>query len=129
MNERKIIIAFDSECTLCTRFKKGIELLDKSNRIDFISVHDEALYIKHPQLNKEECLEKVHLIDSENSIYSGGEVMSFLIKLFPTAEKLAWLIDSESSQKAMNVFYDKVNDLRKKALKKCPNCNKGHNQR
>ena len=122
MNESKITLIYDDECTLCNRFKKGIELVDINKIITYVPVADEALYIEYPQLKREECEDEIHLVDGDGRIYVGGEVVRFLIGLFPAAEKLAWLLDSDSSRKVIDSFYGKINDMRKSIKTGCRDC-------
>jgi predicted DCC family thiol-disulfide oxidoreductase YuxK len=129
MSDKKIILIFDDECTLCNRFKKGIELLDIKKLIRYVPVGDDRIYFEFPELNKELCEEEIHLIDIDRNIYAGGEVVRFLIGLFPTAQKFAWLLDSDSSRKAIDSFYGRISDMRKLKKTGCPSCGKKKTKR
>lgn len=122
MKDTKIVLIYDDECTLCNRFKKGIELLDLKKSIRYVPVGDENIYFEYPELNRELCEEEIHLVDKEHNIYAGGEVVRFLIGLFPTAQKFAWLLDSDSSRKAIDSFYGRISDMRKLKKTGCPGC-------
>lgn len=129
MSEKKITLIYDDECTLCNRFKKGIELLDIKKVIRYIPVGDEGIYFEYPELQRELCEEEIHLIDKDRNIYAGGEVVSFLIGLFPAAQKFAWLLDSDSSRKVIDSFYEKINDMRKLKKVGCRDCGKKKSKR
>ena len=117
-------LLYDSECSMCSRFKKGIELLDRNNLLEYKSIYDPEVYVRYPQLRQEDCEAEIHLVDPEGNVFRGGEVMSFLVKLFPGADKFAWLLDSESSKRAFDSFYDRLNNIRNLNRDGCPKCKK-----
>jgi predicted DCC family thiol-disulfide oxidoreductase YuxK len=118
------ILLYDQECELCKRFKLSVENIDREQLINFIPIQDEQVYFYFDQLDIKECYEKVHLIDQDNKIYQGKEVIEFLVNIFPQVSKFSWLLESNMGQKALDFFYDKVNEYRKKSLKKnCHKCN------
>jgi predicted DCC family thiol-disulfide oxidoreductase YuxK len=122
-------IIYDSECSLCVRFKKALQFLDVDKHITFKSLHDNGTYIDYPELVKEECEELIHLIDETGKIYRGGDVIEYLVKLFPGVKKFAWLLDSESAKNAMDAFYGRLNDMRIMKQKRCYTCGNGKKTR
>jgi predicted DCC family thiol-disulfide oxidoreductase YuxK len=119
----KPVIIFDQECPLCVRFKQSLLFLDRGNKFDFVPLQDETIYIKYPILNREECEKDIHILVNEDKFYKGKEALEYLIENYPKVKSFSWLIESESGQKALNFFHDKVSDLRKH-LKNCPRCPK-----
>ena len=118
------IILFDNDCTLCKRFKESLEKIPDINEYSFIPVQNEDIFSAFPHLNKEECLETLHLIDLEGNIHQGGQAVSHLIEKFPIVSKFAWLIEKDMGKKTVDFFYNVVNKYRKKLKKRCPKCNK-----
>jgi predicted DCC family thiol-disulfide oxidoreductase YuxK len=118
------IILFDPECPLCLRFKQGLEYLDKN--LTFVSARNEEIYQEFPELDKKSCLEKVHMISKDRTIYSGPEVVDQLIQTLPGVSKFAWLLDNEQGKKVKEFFYQKVEELRELSTKKedCRQCPK-----
>ncbi|MGE3609230.1 MAG: thiol-disulfide oxidoreductase DCC family protein [Bacteriovoracaceae bacterium] len=114
------VILYDSECPLCLRFKQGLEHLDRN--LNFVSARDEQIYLEFPELSRELCLEKVHLITKDRTILSGPEVVDYLIHNLPGVSKLAWLLDNDQGQKVKNFFYQKVEELRELTTKKDSDC-------
>jgi predicted DCC family thiol-disulfide oxidoreductase YuxK len=117
-----MILLYDSECQLCNRFKKTLDILDTKKTIKFISIYEQNIYIDYPELSKEECESVIHLIDDDKKIYRGSEVIEQLLLSFPQVKKFAWLIESESSKKAMNIFYKKLNQMREMKKASCYTC-------
>ena len=114
------LILFDPECPLCLRFKQGLEFLDKS--LTFVSAREEEVYLAFPDLNRQECLEKVHMVTKEMTILSGPEVVNHLVETLPGVSKLAWLLDNEQGKKVKDFFYQKVEELRELSQKKNSDC-------
>ena len=126
MNSKyEYLLIYDDECPLCKRFKQALELMDTKGIIDFKEVADRSIYIEYPNLNQRKCEEVIHMIGEKGRIFRGGEVINELVGLFPGASKLSWLIDSESSKKATDIFYQSLNKIRGLTKKTdCPKCNK-----
>jgi predicted DCC family thiol-disulfide oxidoreductase YuxK len=124
MNYHLPLILFDPECPLCLRFKQGLQYLDKN--LTFVSARDEEIYQAFPELDRQTCLEKVHLITAERTILSGPEVVDYLVQTLPGVSKFAWLLDNEQGKKVKDFFYQKVEELRELSTKKddCKVCPK-----
>ena len=114
------IILFDPECPLCVRFKQGLEFMDK--QLNFQSARDEAVYQEFPELNRQECITKVHMITTDRKIISGPEVVDELLKTLPGVSKFAWLLDNDQGQKVKDFFYQKVEELRELTNRKESDC-------
>lgn len=116
------LILYDPECPLCLRFKQGLEFLDKN--LNFVSARDEEVYREFPELNRQDCLLKVHLITNEKVILKGPEVVDYLVTTLPGVSKFAWLLDNDQGQKIKDYFYQKVEELRELSTKKddCKQC-------
>ena len=54
-------LIYDSECTLCSRFKQALSLIDIKKQIQFLSLHDPKTFSQFPELNVEDCMEDIHL--------------------------------------------------------------------
>ena len=116
------IILFDPECPLCLRFKQGLSYLDQ--KLTFVSAREDDVYLQFPELSRQACLDKVHMITAENVILSGPEVVDHLVKTLPGVSKFAWLLDNEQGKKVKDFFYQKVEELRELSTKKdsCGQC-------
>lgn len=120
MNDQLPLILYDPECPLCLRFKQGLEHLDKS--LNFVSARDEAPYLAFPELDRQLCLEKVHLIGKDRKVYAGPEVVDYLLETLPGVSKFAWLLNNDQGKKVKEYFYQKVEELRELATKKDSGC-------
>lgn len=116
------LILFDPECPLCLRFKQGLEYLDRN--LNFVSARDEEVYAEFPELDRQICLSKVHLITEDRKIISGPEVVDYLVKTLPGVKKFSWLLDNDQGKRVKDFFYQKVEELRELTTKKddCGEC-------
>lgn len=114
------VVLFDPECPLCLRFKQGLHYLDKN--LTFISAREDEIYSDFPELNRQECLSRVHMITTDKGIISGPEVVDYLVATLPGVSKLAWLLDNEQGKKVKDYFYQKVEELRELTTKKEEGC-------
>ena len=124
MNYQLPLILFDPDCPLCLRFKQGLQFLDKG--LNFASAREDSVYVAFPELDRRNCLEKVHLITSDRQILQGPEVVDYLVRTLPGVAKFAWLLENEQGKKAKEFFYQKVEELRELSQKKddCNQCPK-----
>lgn len=115
------VVLYDPECPLCLRFKQGLEFLDKN--LSFVSAREDEVYYLFPELSRQECLEKVHLITEDQKILKGPEVVDYLAGRLPGVSKLAWLLETNQGQKIKDYFYQKVEELRELSKKNSEDCN------
>ncbi len=120
MNYQLPLILFDPECPLCLRFKQALEYLDKN--MNFVSAREDGVYTQFPELNRQTCLEKVHMITTEGKIIAGPEVVDQLMHTLPGVKKFAWLLDNEQGKKVKEFFYQKVEELREITKQKEEGC-------
>jgi predicted DCC family thiol-disulfide oxidoreductase YuxK len=122
----KPIIIFDSECTLCTRFKDGLERIDINNELSFISIHSPEVNDLDVSLSAQEIQATIHLITEDNKVLKGSDVITHLSKILPGIKKLSWLLETNVGKKASNFFYEKINQMRLAKTKECKGCKKHH---
>lgn len=117
----KPVILYDSECELCKRFKQAIIIIDSKGLVSFHDVNDKNFYTHFEFLNFEDCKDKVHLIDEHDNILNGSQVVEYLVKILPGVSKFSWLLDYDMGKKAINVFYDVVDKIKRSHVA-CDKC-------
>jgi predicted DCC family thiol-disulfide oxidoreductase YuxK len=114
------VIIYDPQCSLCLRFKQGLEMLD--SKLAFIPVDNEELYQSFPELKKQDCMAQVHMITKDLNVLKGVEVVDYLIKTLPGIARFSWLLESGQGENIKIYFYKKVEELRELSQKKDNNC-------
>lgn len=117
----KKIIFFDSQCPLCLRLKQALERILPQSEYEFFDINSSELNQRYPDLDIEACKKEIHMKDN-NKIYVGEDVLAEIIKSFPIAKKLSWLVDTDAGKKTTSFFYNKVEDLKNKIKDKCSKC-------
>lgn len=87
-----------------------------------ISIRDEETFKLYPELDIKEAHDTIHLIDEDDKIYKGGEVVTYLAHRFPGVKKFAWLLETGVGKKTVDLFYNAVNQYRKSSLNNCKSC-------
>jgi predicted DCC family thiol-disulfide oxidoreductase YuxK len=79
----KYILAYDADCGPCTRFRHAVDILDKYNKIDFISLtkaDQKGLLDKIPASLR---YKSFHLILPDREVKSGSAALLELIGILP----------------------------------------------
>lgn len=82
-SHRKYLVAYDSDCGPCTRFKRTIEFLDSYGRFEFVSLsraEEEGFLNEVPAYLRKRSF---HLIASDGRTLSGAKALPKLISALP----------------------------------------------
>lgn len=124
MNKPQLpLLLIDSECSLCVRFEQALKRA-VGDKVHTISLYEESLYMHFSELNKDMCLEEIHLITETEAILKGPEAIEYLIGQFPVVKSFSWLIENDMGKKAVDYFYKMTNKYREKLKNFCPECTK-----
>ncbi|HET7390349.1 MAG TPA: DCC1-like thiol-disulfide oxidoreductase family protein [Nitrososphaeraceae archaeon] len=108
----KYILAYDANCGPCTKFKRIVDILDKYERIDFISLtkaDQEGLLDKIPV---RKCYRSFHLIFPKGDVKSGSEALLKLIAILPGGKILSPIINYfPGGKKAVQFIYKRLSRL------------------
>jgi predicted DCC family thiol-disulfide oxidoreductase YuxK len=108
----KYILAYDAYCGPCTRFRHIVEILDKNERIDFISLSkadQEGLLDKIP-VHKRYL--SFHLIFPKGDAKSGSEALLELIAILPGWKIISPIINyAPGGKKAVRFVYKSFSRL------------------
>lgn len=113
---------YDSECSLCLRFKQALDRIPGTSNVQKVSIHEPNAFANHPKLSKEQCEKEVHLVDENGNVLVGDEVIEYLISKFPGVEKFSWLLESGMGQKAVEYFNTIAKLTRETLRKRCSTC-------
>lgn len=112
-------MAYDAGCGPCTTFKTIVDILDRYNRIDFLSLTEaEKLGFLNtiPQYLR---FQSFHLISPDQGVVSGADALLYLIALFPLGSLVSKLIKLLPGGKIMiNFLYGEFSKLQKSCSSK-----------
>ncbi len=108
----KYILAYDANCGPCTRFKRIVDILDKYEKIDFISLtkaDQEGLLNKIPVHQR---YKSFHLIFPKGEAKSGSEALLELIAILPGGNMISSMINYfPRGKKAVRFIYVRFSRL------------------
>jgi predicted DCC family thiol-disulfide oxidoreductase YuxK len=108
----KYVLAYDADCGPCTKFKRIVDILDKYERIDFISLtkaDQEGLLDKIPVHQR---YKSFHLIFPNGDAKSGSEALLKLIAILPGGKILSPIINYfPGGKKAVQFIYKRLSRL------------------
>ena len=108
----KYILAYDANCGPCTKFKRIVDMLDKYERIDFISLtkaDQEGLLDKIPVHQR---YKSFHLIFPKGDAKSGSEALLELIVILPGGKIISPIINHfPEGKKAVRFIYKRFSRL------------------
>jgi predicted DCC family thiol-disulfide oxidoreductase YuxK len=111
----KYILAYDANCGPCTKFKCIVDILDKYERIDFISLikaDQEGLLDKIPVHQR---YKSFHLIFTKGDTKSGSEALLELIVILPGGKIISPIINYfPGGKKAVGFIYKRFSRLHDK---------------
>ena len=113
----KYILAYDANCGPCTRFRRVVDILDKYEKIDFISLTkagQEGLLDKIPVHQR---YKSFHLISPKGEAKSGSEALIELILILPGAKIISPIINYfPGGKKVVRFIYKRFSRLHDKGL-------------
>ncbi|MFY9870532.1 MAG: DCC1-like thiol-disulfide oxidoreductase family protein [Candidatus Nitrosopolaris sp.] len=108
----KYILAYDANCGPCTKFKRIVDILDKYERINFISLtkaDQEGLLDKIPV---DQRYKSFHLIFPKGDAESGSEALLELIVILPRGKIISPIINYfPGGKKAVGFIYKRFSRL------------------
>jgi predicted DCC family thiol-disulfide oxidoreductase YuxK len=112
----KYILAYDANCGPCTKFKRIVDILDKYEKIDFISLtkaHRKGLLDKIPVHQR---YKSFHLIFPKGDAKSGSEALLELILILPGGKIISQIINYfPGGKKAVGFIYNRFSRLHDKS--------------
>jgi predicted DCC family thiol-disulfide oxidoreductase YuxK len=79
----KHVLAYDSDCGPCTKFMHLVDSLDRSDRIEFISITNAIREHLLDELPRDAAYRSFHLILPDGAVKSGSEGLLELIGILP----------------------------------------------
>ncbi len=69
----RALVVYDADCGFCRRTVAKLRTLDRSGRLLFRPLQDEALYRDEPRLSRAACERTLHLVTEDGAIHAGGD--------------------------------------------------------
>jgi predicted DCC family thiol-disulfide oxidoreductase YuxK len=109
----KYLLAYDTDCGPCTKFKQGVDFLDKYNKIDFLSLNDADSNGMLESVPKDLRFQSFHLIFPDGRVLSGADALLDLIGILPAGIYMTKLIRKiPYHERLIGYIYKRIAQLR-----------------
>lgn len=100
-----ITIIFDGECAFCRKQVTRLDRWDTQGRIAYISLHDDEVYRKWPQISREALMEAMCLVDASGKFHWGPDVFRYLSRQLPGLWWLAPIMHIPFTRRLQRTVY------------------------
>ncbi len=80
---KKSIVLYDVACPLCLKTKKWVSLLDRENRLLWLSLQKLTEYTSLPAEKEAQIREQLHLYDPSRNEHVGYDAITYICKESP----------------------------------------------
>jgi len=87
-----LTVLFDGSCNLCRGSAERARRFDKTQRIEFLDLHNPAVQQRFPQVNRAEALRLMQAVDSNGKVFSGSDAWARIGVLLPGWNLVAWIL-------------------------------------
>jgi predicted DCC family thiol-disulfide oxidoreductase YuxK len=79
------IVIYDGQCVFCTRQVRNLQWWDGKNRLAFLSLHDEWVTKRFPELTHEQLMTQIYVIPHQHPErhYGGASALRYLSRRLP----------------------------------------------
>ena len=83
------LIIYDGQCGFCQQQMRRLHRWDKQNKLAYLSLHDEQVSRRWPDLSQQQLMRQMCLITQDNQRYHGAEAFKYLSTTLPRLWPLA----------------------------------------
>ncbi|HUE70050.1 MAG TPA: DUF393 domain-containing protein [Pirellulaceae bacterium] len=86
------IVIYDGDCRFCTGQVENLARWDSRGRLAFLSLHDQDVAKRFPDLTYDQLMEEIYVVDSKGNRYRGADAFRYLTTRLPRLYLLAPLM-------------------------------------
>jgi predicted DCC family thiol-disulfide oxidoreductase YuxK len=79
----KDVVLFDGQCNFCRSQINILRRLDSRHRLEFVSLHDDEVETKYPNLTFEQLMEQMWIVTADGAQYGGAYAVRYLSTRLP----------------------------------------------
>lgn len=103
------VVIYDGQCNFCRSQVKNLRRMDCfGNRLAFLSLHDERVAERYPDLDHDDLLEQMYVIDQQGNRHGGADAVKYLSRRLPSLWPLAPLLHLPGSARLWRWMYRQV---------------------
>jgi len=78
------VVIYDGECNFCIGQVNNLRRLDCcGGRLSYLSLHDERVGERYPDLTKDQLMEQMYVVDGEGNRHGGADAVRYLSRRLP----------------------------------------------
>ncbi len=78
------VVLFDGKCNACKLAARRMHQLDVGHRrLAFLSLHDERVGIRYPELSYDDLMAQMYVIDTSGNSHGGADAVRYLSRRLP----------------------------------------------
>lgn len=87
------VLLFDGKCNACQLAARRMHQLDLGHpRLAFLSLHDERVGIRYPELTYDDLMAQMYVVDTSGTCHGGADAVRYLSRRLPLLWPLAPLL-------------------------------------
>lgn len=118
------VVIFDGNCHFCQGQVARLHRFDGRNRLAFLSLHDDQVARRYPDLTHDQLMKQMYIIDHSGRRYGGAEAIRYLSRRLPRLWILAPLLHIPFSLPLWSWLYNQV-AIRRYRLNQPTDCPSG----
>jgi predicted DCC family thiol-disulfide oxidoreductase YuxK len=79
------VVIYDGQCKFCIAQVKNLRRFDCcGGRLSFLSLHDDRVAERYPDLTKDQLMEQMYVVDRQGNRHGGADAVRYLSRRLPT---------------------------------------------
>ncbi len=117
------VVIYDGECNFCRAGVRKLWQLDfGGSRLSFLSLHDERVAKRYPDLSHDDLMRQMYIVDSKGARHGGADAVRYLSRRLPSLWLAAPVLHVPGTANVWRWLYTQVAKRRYKlAGKHCDN--------
>lgn len=99
------VLIYDGQCNFCKGSVKYLRALDWTGRLSYISLHDQRVSQRWPQLSFDALMEQIWLVNKSGQTFGGADALRYLSLRMPALWALAPFLNLPMTMPVWRWFY------------------------
>lgn len=107
------VVIYDGDCRLCTNLCHLLNQVDTGCRLAYLSLYDERVAERYPDLSQDDLLEHVYVIDRHGRRHQGAGAVRYLTRRLPALWPVMPVLHVPGSLPVWRLIYSVVSRYRR----------------
>jgi predicted DCC family thiol-disulfide oxidoreductase YuxK len=119
------VVIYDGHCRFCRGQVEKLARFDRHGRLAFLSLHDDEVYRRYPDLTHDELMQEMVVVDRKGQRHQGAASIRYLSRRLPALWLLAPLMHIPFTMPLWRWLYRQVARRRYLIAGKSEECDEG----